>query len=86
MRDSGLKHLPWIVLAILALSALSFVAVSRGEPINALWIVVAAAGSFLVAYRYYALFIGRKVMQLDPARATPAVYRADGLDYVATDK
>ena len=86
MRDSGLKHLPWIVLAILALSALSFVAGSRGEPINALWIVVAAAGSFLVAYRYYALFIGRKVMQLDPARATPAVYRADGLDYVATDK
>jgi carbon starvation protein len=62
------------------------VAFSRGEPINALWIVTAAAGTFLVAYRYYALFIGRRVMRLDPTRATPAVYRADGLDYVATDK
>jgi carbon starvation protein len=86
VKDSWLKHLPWIVLALIALSALSYVAVARGEPINALWIVVAAAGSFLVAYRYYALFIGRRVMRLDPARATPAVYRADGLDYVATDK
>jgi carbon starvation protein len=86
VKDSWLKHLPWLVMAFLSLSALCFVAVSRGEQINALWIVIAAAGTFLVAYRYYALFIARKVMQLDPSRATPAVYRADGLDYVPTDK
>jgi carbon starvation protein len=81
-----MKHFPWIVLGLIALVSLFVVATSRGEPINALWIVTAAAGTFLVAYRYYALFIGRRVMRLDPARATPAVYRADGLDYVATDK
>jgi carbon starvation protein len=81
-----MKHIPWVVLGLVALVSLYVVAFSRGEPINALWIVTAAAGTFLVAYRYYALFIGRRVMRLDPARATPAVYRADGLDYVATDK
>jgi carbon starvation protein len=81
-----MKHLPWIALAIVGALALSVVAVSRGEPINALWIVIAAVSTFLVAYRYYALYIARNVMRLDPARPTPAVYRADGLDYVATDK
>ena len=81
-----MKHIAWIVLALIGALSLSVVAFSRGEPINALWIVIAAASCFLVAYRYYALFIARHVMRLDPARPTPAVYRADGLDYVATDR
>lgn len=81
-----MKHLPWIVLAVVGAFALSVVAVSRGEAINALWIVIAAVSTFLVAYRYYALYIARNVMRLDPARPTPAHYRADGLDYVATDR
>ena len=80
------RHLPWIALAIVGAVALSVVAISRGEAVNALWIVVAAVSSFLVAYRYYALFIARHVMRLDPSRPTPAVRRADGLDYVATDR
>ncbi|OHD03524.1 MAG: carbon starvation protein A [Sphingomonadales bacterium RIFCSPLOWO2_12_FULL_63_15] len=80
------RHLPWIALAIVGAVALSVVAVSRGEAVNALWIVVAAVSSFLVAYRYYALFIARHVMRLDPSRPTPAVRRADGLDYVATER
>jgi carbon starvation protein len=73
-------------MAFVATIALTVVAVSRGEPINALWIVVAATSTFLVAYRYYAQYIGRRIMRLDPTRPTPAVYRADGLDYVATDR
>ena len=62
------------------------VALRRGEAINALWIVVAAVAIYLVAYRYYSLFIATKVMQLDPLRATPAVVNNDGLDYVPTNK
>jgi carbon starvation protein len=81
-----LKHIPWIILAVVGAACLAVLAVSRGEPVNALWIVVAAVSTFLVAYRYYALFIARHVMALDPRRATPAITRADGLDYVATDK
>jgi carbon starvation protein len=81
-----MRHLPWIVFAIVGAFALSVVATQRGEPINALWIVTAAICIFLVAYRYYALYIAKHVMRLDPNRQTPALRRADGLDYVATDK
>ncbi|BBN65083.1 carbon starvation protein A [Pseudomonas sp. KUIN-1] len=51
-----------------------------------MWIVVAAVAIYLVAYRYYSLFIATHVMQLDPLRATPAVVNNDGLDYVPTNK
>ncbi|MEA3388239.1 MAG: carbon starvation CstA family protein [Pseudomonadota bacterium] len=80
------RHISWILTAIIGAAALTVVAVSRGESVNALWIVVAAVSCFLVAYRYYALFIARHVMRLDPARPTPAIRRADGLDYVGTDR
>ncbi|MFE8585369.1 carbon starvation CstA family protein [Sphingomonas sp. NCPPB 2930] len=79
------KHLPWIALAIVGAGALGVVATVRGEPINALWIVAAAVSVYLIAYRYYALFIAR-VIGIDPSRPTPAIRRADGLDYVATDR
>ncbi|MCU7214659.1 carbon starvation CstA family protein [Pseudomonas sp. VE 196-7] len=85
-NNSLLRHLPWLVLAIVGACALGVVALRRGEAINALWIVVAAVAIYLVAYRYYSLFIANKVMQLDPRRATPAVLNNDGLDYVPTNK
>ncbi|WP_339710465.1 carbon starvation CstA family protein [uncultured Sphingosinicella sp.] len=81
-----MRHLPWIVFAVVGAFALSVIATQRGEPINALWIVTAAVCVFLVAYRYYALYIAKHVMRLDPSRPTPALRRADGLDYVATEK
>ncbi|MBP5947170.1 MULTISPECIES: carbon starvation CstA family protein [Pseudomonas] len=85
-NNSLLRHLPWLVLAIVGACALGVVALRRGEAINALWIVVAAVAIYLVAYRYYSLFIATHVMQLDPRRATPAVLNNDGLDYVPTNK
>src|SRR5881394_2239940 len=83
-NNSPLRHLPWLVLAITGACALGVVALRRGEAINALWIVVAAVAIYLVAYRYYSLFIANNVMQLDARRATPAVLNNDGLDYVPT--
>ncbi|WP_066776216.1 carbon starvation CstA family protein [Sphingomonas sp. CCH5-D11] len=80
------RHLPWIALALVGAGSLGVVATVRGEPVNALWIVAAAVSVYLVAYRYYALFIARAVVGIDPSRPTPAVRRADGLDYVATDR
>ncbi|BBP79482.1 carbon starvation protein A [Pseudomonas gingeri NCPPB 3146 = LMG 5327] len=85
-NNSPLRHLPWLVLAIVGACALGVVALRRGEAINALWIVVAAVAIYLVAYRYYSLFIANNVMQLDGNRATPAVLNNDGLDYVPTNK
>ncbi|ADV26673.1 carbon starvation protein CstA [Pseudoxanthomonas suwonensis 11-1] len=76
----------WAALALLGAFCLGTVALRRGEHINALWIVVAAVSLYLVAYRYYALFIADKVLGLDANRATPAVLNNDGLDYVPTNK
>ena len=76
----------WGALALLGTVALGVVALSRGETINALWIVVAALCTYLIAYRFYARFIADTVLRLDATRPTPAVRRADGLDYVATDR
>ena len=80
------KHAIWWLLTAVGVFSLGTVALSRGETINALWIVTAAVSIYLVAYRYYSLFIADKVMQLDPTRATPAVRHNDGLDYVPTNK
>ncbi|HZV37935.1 MAG TPA: carbon starvation CstA family protein [Pseudoxanthomonas sp.] len=82
----GFSKIAWAALALLGAFCLGTIALRRGEQINALWIVAAAVSIYLVAYRYYGLFIAEKVMQLDPTRATPAVLRNDGLDYVPTNK
>ncbi|MBD8623580.1 carbon starvation CstA family protein [Pseudomonas sp. CFBP 13727] len=85
-NSSAFRHVPWLIVAIIGACALGVVALRRGEAINALWIVVAAVAIYLVAYRYYSLFIANHVMQLDSRRATPAVLNNDGLDYVPTNK
>ena len=82
----GFSKLAWAALAVLGAFCLGTIALRRGEQINALWIVVAAVSIYLVAYRYYSLFIATKVMGLDPTRATPAVIHNDGLDFVPTNK
>ena len=80
------KHAIWWLLTAVGVFSLGTVALSRGETINALWIVTAAISIYLVAYRYYSLYIAEKVMRLDPTRMTPAVRHNDGLDYVPTNK
>ena len=86
-RKSNLAgKLMWAVIAIAGACSLGVVALRRGEPVNAIWIVTAAIAVFLIAHRFYARFITDKVLDLDPSRATPAVLRNDGLDYVPTHK
>lgn len=73
-------------MALVGASSLGYIALNRGEQINALWIVVAAVCVYLIAYRYYGLFIAKRVLGVDGSRMTPAVRHNDGLDYVPTDK
>ncbi len=80
------RHLTWLVVAVTGAFALGTVALARGEAINALWIVVAAICTYLIAYRYYSLFIATRVLGLDENRETPAHRHNDGLDYVPTDR
>src|SRR5690606_18163472 len=61
-------------------------ALSRGEHVNAVWLVLAAACVYSIAYRFYSLFIATKVFELNERRLTPAHRLADGLDYVPTNK
>jgi len=83
---NALPKLGWAAVAFIGAAALGVVALNRGETINALWLVVAAVCTYLIAFRVYGLFIAEKVIRVDPSRATPAVRFNDGLDYVPTNK
>ena len=76
----------WGAIAALGAVSLGIVALSRGEPVNAAWLVIAAVCIYFLAYRYYALFVANKVLGVNSGRPTPAVRRNDGLDYVPTNK
>jgi carbon starvation protein len=80
------SKLGWLALALLGACSLGYVALQRGESINAVWIVIAAVCVYLIAYRFYSLYIAKQVLSLDPARMTPAYKFNDGLDYVPTNK
>ena len=79
------KKLLWVLVAVLGAVALGIVALKRGEPVNAMWLVIAALCIYAIAYRFYGLFIANKVLGVNPARQTPAYRHNDGLDYVPTN-
>ena len=76
----------WVAVAVVGGGALGFIALSRGETINAAWLLVAAVCCYLVAYRFYSRFIADRVFGLDPCRATPAERLNNGRDFVVTSK
>ena len=76
----------WAALALSGASALGVIALQRGEAISAVWIVIAAVCVYLIAYRFYSLYIADKVLGLDAQRMTPANKLNDGLDHVPTNK
>ncbi len=83
-----LKILLWTAVALLG--ALAFAVITRlvrpSEQVNALWLVVAATCTYVLAYRFYGAFIASRVFALDDKRITPAVRLADGRDFHATNK
>jgi carbon starvation protein CstA len=79
------KKLLWVVVAVLGAVALGIVALTRGEPVNAMWLVIAALCIYAIAYRFYGLFIANRVLGVNAARQTPAYRHNDGLDYVPTN-
>jgi carbon starvation protein len=86
VKASPVSWAAWALVALVGAFSLGVVALHRGETINALWLVTAAVCVYLVAFRFYSLFIAQKALGLDDSRATPAMRRNDGLDYVPTDK
>ena len=79
-------NLIWIAVGTAGVGALSYLALTRGETINAAWLVTAAVCCYLVAFRFYSRIISSKVFALDPTRKTPSERLNDGRDYVPTNR
>jgi carbon starvation protein len=85
-RMSPRSILLWATVAVLGAVAWGVLALARGEKISAVWLVVAALGSYAIAYRFYSRFLVRRVLQPDDRRATPAERLDDGVDFQPTDR
>ncbi len=81
-----LKVVLWSGVAVLGAVSFGWLALSRGEPVNAAWLLVAALCTYAVSYRFYSRFIASRVFALDPARPTPAVRLNDGRDFMPTNR
>jgi carbon starvation protein len=87
IKGNGLSSkLLWAAVIALGVLSLGIVALSRGENVNAAWLVIAAVCVYFIAYRFYGLFIAEKVLGTDPERQTPARRHNDGLDFVPTNR
>ena len=87
IKGNGLQSkLLWAAVAALGAVSFAIIALTRGEPVNAAWLVIAAVCVYSIAYRFYGLFIANKVLGVNPARQTPAYRHNDALDYVPTNR
>src|SRR6266478_1458690 len=80
------KKLLWFGVAVLGTWAIAILALSRGEQISALWIVIAGFCALSISYRFYSSWLATKVLVLNEERATPAVLKNDNKDYVPTNR
>ncbi len=80
----------WLWAGIGILGAIAFAAIAKGirpgEPVNALWLVVAAACFYVLAYRFYGAFLAARVMTLDDQRVTPAWRLRDNKNFQPTHR
>ena len=83
---SPLSKCAWALVALLLLASLAILSFARGEPVNALWLVVAGLCTFALAYRFHAAWLLAQVLTLDDARKTAAARHADGKDFVPTNR
>src|SRR5437762_722743 len=81
-----LAVLVWGGISALGAAAFGVLALSRGETVNAAWLVTAAVCSYAVGYRFYSRFLATRVFGLDDRRATPAERHSNGRDFVPTNK
>ncbi|MBF6436813.1 carbon starvation CstA family protein [Nocardia cyriacigeorgica] len=73
-------------IAILGAVAWTILAIARGESVNAVWIVIAAVSTYIIAYRFYARLIEYKVVTPRDDVATPAEILENGKDYLPMDR
>ncbi|QGU02775.1 Carbon starvation protein A [Corynebacterium kalinowskii] len=74
------------IVAVLAAAGWGVLAFHRGETVNAVWLVFAAIGSYIIALTFYSRFVERTIVRPDDTRATPAEQLNDGKDFMPTDR
>ena len=72
-KPSLVSKIIWLLVAIVGAVSFGILAVSRGEHVNAVWLILAAICVYSIAYRFYSLFIANKVFELNERRLTPAL-------------
>ncbi len=85
---TGVVSIFWAGLAVLCAVGFGVVAgiVNPDEKVNGLWLVVAAACFYVLAYRFYGRFLARRVLELDNRRSTPAHRLNDGANFHPTNR
>jgi carbon starvation protein len=83
---SGMAKLGWLGVALIGAASLGVVAFERGEPVNALWLIVATGCVYAIGYRFHSAWLMATVLTIDPSRQTPAERHADGQDFVKTNR
>ena len=80
------QSLFWLGISAFGAWAYFLLAFKRGEPINSVYILIAALCTYAIGYRFYSKWIATRVLVLDERRATPSEVHDDGKDFVKTNK
>lgn len=80
------RILLWVAISLAGATGWTFLAIIRGEHVNTIWFVVTAICTYMIGYRFYALYIQRKIMRPDDRNATPAERINNGKDYDPTNR
>ncbi|HYQ76240.1 carbon starvation CstA family protein, partial [Cellulomonas sp.] len=85
-RWTPLRIAVWVAISLAGAVGWTMLAVVRGEQVNTIWFVVTAVATYAIAYRFYALYVQRRIMRPDDTRATPAERVDNGRDFDPTDR
>jgi carbon starvation protein len=80
-----LQPLIWSVVAVLGAAAYAVIALRRSEPVNSVYLLVAAISTYAIGYRFYSKWLAARALALDDLRATPCERHEDGRDFVRTN-
>jgi carbon starvation protein len=80
------KRIIFAVIGLVTATAWALVCFARGEHLNGAYFVIAAVGTYIIAYRFYARLIEYKVIRPKNDRATPGELYDNGRDFQPTDR
>ncbi|MDY5129366.1 carbon starvation CstA family protein [Actinotignum urinale] len=85
-RWTPTKVVTWIIITLLGVLGWYMLALHRGERVNTIWFVITAVCTYSIAYRYYALYIQKRIMRPDDSNATPSERINNGRDFDPTNR